>query len=160
MPLLPRVHGLIRELAEKDKSGGPDMPETLVTWRRIMGEQLLDIHRRFLFAMDIGSGRRDVLGFIFYRCDAPERIYIEDMQIAWKERYNAAVLDGLVTKLQLDPRAKDAQFFGSEKLKLVPDKEILAGVGFRDTFPDGWEPLGDCKEAMGTLKVRYTRSKG
>lgn len=158
VPLLPQVHSMIKELSEKDRLGGPPTPVALTTWKRKTGLSLLDVSRRFLFALRLDGARKEVLGMIFYRGEG-SNLFIEDMHIAWKMRRNPAVLDGLIAKLQLDPRAQNAQFFGSERLKMVPDKEILAGVGFRDTFPDGWEPLGNSKEALGSLKQRYTRNK-
>jgi hypothetical protein len=161
VPLFPGVHNLLKELATKDKAGAPPMPETLVIWRRKMNELLMDTERRFLFALEKKGDKRDVLGYIIYRCEAraPKVIYIEDMQIARERRRDPAVVEGLINKFQLDLRTRDAQFFGGEKLKMVPDKEILAEVGFRDSFPDGWEPMGNCKEAMGSLRVRYIRAK-
>ncbi|MCL2605020.1 MAG: hypothetical protein FWD90_11135 [Defluviitaleaceae bacterium] len=162
VPLLPKIHALLKENAEKDKLCGLEPPENLVTWRQKINPMLLDISRRFVFAMEIkGPNNRDVLGFVFYRYPPNEKgkLYINDMQIAYAQRGNAAVLTGLVAKLEADPNAKNAAFFGGERLKKPVDKEILAGVGFIETFPDGWEPLGNMKEALGALRLRYGRAK-
>ncbi|MCL2203899.1 MAG: hypothetical protein FWB88_08170 [Defluviitaleaceae bacterium] len=160
--LLPKVHALLKELSVKDKLCGLEPPETLVMWRQKINPLLLDINRRFLFAMEIaGPDKREILGYMFYRYDGsgPERVYIEDMQVAWRHRRNAGVVAGLILKLEKDPRTKNAVFYGGERLRVTTDKELLANVGFKETFPDGWEPLGNLKEATGALRIRYTRSK-
>jgi hypothetical protein len=164
VPLLPKIHALLKENSGKDKSGSLAMPENLVIWRQKINPHLLDISWRFLFAMELknpGQGQREVTGFIFYRypINQPDTLYIEDMQIAWAKRNDPTVVLGLITKFESDPKTKNAVFFGSERLKMLADKEILAGVGFKETFPDGWEPLGTAKEAMDTLKKRYGRGK-
>jgi hypothetical protein len=161
VPLLPKVHALLKENAERDKPSGLEPPANIVTWRQQMNPQLLDISRRFVFAMEKKGAGREVVGFVFYRYDTQKKntLYIEDMQIAWEHRNDPAILTGLITKLENDPSAKNCELFGSERLKLMADKEILAGVGFRDHFPEGWEPLGKMKEAMGSLKLRYGRGK-
>jgi hypothetical protein len=162
VPLLPKVHALLKELSEKERLCGLEPPENWVTWRQKMNPLLLDVQRRYLFAIDVEKpDKREVLGYLFYRCSPQEadRLYIDDMQIAWAHGINPAVAEGLINKLQNDPRAKAAMFFGSERLRKMADKEILAGVGFKEHFPDGWEPLGNVREAMGALKLRYGRVK-
>ncbi|MCL2498727.1 MAG: hypothetical protein FWE90_00145 [Defluviitaleaceae bacterium] len=162
VPLLPKIHALLKENAGKERLCGLEPPENIVSWRQRFNPLLLDVSRRFIFAMEIqGSDKRDVLGFVFYRYPADKKgtVYIEDMQIAHAHRNTAAILTGLIAKLETDPNAKSAVFFGSERLKKPMDKELLAGVGFKETFPDGWEPLGNMKEALGALRVRYGRAK-
>jgi hypothetical protein len=161
VPLLPKIHALLKELAEKDKLCGLESPVNITLWKQKINPQLLDVSRRFLFAMEIGGEKREIAGFLFYRCDPrePGKLYIEEMQIAWSCKNKAAAVAGLIAKLETDPGAKTAVFFGSERLRLMADKELLAEVGFRETFPDGWEPLGNIKEAVGSLKLRYNRGK-
>lgn len=154
--LLPQVHKLLKERAETT-------PETFVMWRHKMGPCLLDISRRYLFAMEKkGIGKWEVLGFLFYRVDvkSPKKMYIEDMHIANKNKDKTALVQGLITKMETnDPRVKNAKFVGSMRLRKPVDKEILADVGFVDNFPDGWEPFGTWKDTMGALKARYDRVK-
>jgi hypothetical protein len=161
VPLLPKIHALMKESAALDRLGGLEPPENFVNWRQRVGAQLLDINRKWLFSMEIaGAEKRDVIGFLFYRYDAekPDTLYVEDLLIAWAHHNDPAVLAGLLGKLENDPRAKSAAFFCGERIKAPADKELLASVGFKETFPDGWEPLGNLKEAISALKLRYTRS--
>ena len=79
VPLLPKIHALLKELAEKDKLSGVEPPENIVSWRQKTSPILLDISRRFLFAMEIKGQEKQLAGFLFYRCDPkePGKIYIE-----------------------------------------------------------------------------------
>jgi hypothetical protein len=154
--LLPQVHKLLKERVQTE-------PETFVMWRHKMSPCLLDINRRFLFAMqNLDVGKWEVLGFLFYRTEAdfPQKMYIEDMHIGNKYKEKPALVQGLISKMERnDPRVKEAEFVGSMRLRKPIDKEILADVGFHDSFPDGWEPFGNWKDTMGALKARYDRSK-
>jgi len=157
VPLLTAVHALLKENAEKDKIRAMEPPEGIVAFRQKMGPLLLDINRRFLFAMDIKGSQRGIVGFLFYRFGEGNRVYIEDMELAWKHRTDGNTVLAMLNKLEFDPRAKAGDFFGSERLKKPSDKEILAGAGFHEHFTDGWEPLGTVKDATGALRLRYGR---
>jgi len=156
VPLLPKIHALLTEHAMQDKSGLAEMPPHLITWQHGIRKDLLDIHRRFLFAMH-GT---DLAGFFFYRYDTSQSdcIYIEDLQIAWKYRQNMQVLDGLLKKLELDPGAKDAILYASSRVKIEQDKEILASVGFKPAHSGEWENIGTLAQAAGVLRIRYNRT--
>ena len=39
VPLLPKIHALLKENAEKDKLSGLEIPENLVTWRQKINRQ-------------------------------------------------------------------------------------------------------------------------
>ena len=158
VPLLPSVHALLKELAKKDKHYLHDAPEDLVLWRHKMEPLLLDISRRFLFALEMAGTRRTLLGFLFYRYEGND-IYIEDKQLAWRSRSDMAVSHGLINKLERDPRAKDAVFYANDRLRKPVDKEILAAAGFKETIPGGWEKMGGINEVTAALKQRYNRGK-
>ena len=157
VPLLPLVHDVMKENAAKDKLRAMEPPVGIVTFRQNMGPMLLDINRRFLFAMEKKGEHRNVVGFLFYRYGEGNRVYIEDMELAWKYRGDGATVLALLAKLEFDQRVKEGDFFGSERLKKPSDKEILADVGFHESFPDGWEPLGPLKDAINALRLRYSR---
>ena len=160
VPLLVQVHGLLKELSKKDKLCGLEMPETYTGWRQKMSPMLLDINRRFIFAMEPDAkGGRTVVGYLFYRHGDKGRLYVDDMQVSWAKRGDAMVAAGMLAKLDYDAKAREALFFGSERLRKMQDKEILAGVGFVEKFPDGYEPLGEMKEAVAALKLRYGKAK-
>ena len=150
--LLPKIHQLLKQNANNDKLAGNEPPEHIVTWSQKIKTQLLDIDRRFLVAKDNGI----LAGFLFYRHDGGS-LYIEDLQVAWNFRNNPAVVEGLLKKLEFDAAARDAEFFASERVKSEADKEILASVGFKQVFEDGWEKLGTMTSAIGILKLRYNR---
>ncbi|MCL2188881.1 MAG: hypothetical protein FWC16_08155 [Defluviitaleaceae bacterium] len=155
--LLPQVHGLLKELSANDKLCGLEAPEGIVGWRQKMNPLLLDITRRFVFAVDTAKNRK-LVGFLFYRHGEAGKLYIEDMQVAFGER-GEMVSAGMLAKLEYDAKAREAAFFGSERLRKMQDKEILAGVGFVEHFANGYELLGDIKEASGALKLRYGKAK-
>jgi len=150
--LQPSIYNMQKENALRDKLSVIHPPEHIVTWSQKMKANLLDIHRRFLVAMD----GKVLAGILFYRYQGTH-LYIEDLQIAWAYRKNWAVVEGLLKKLEYDTNAKDATFFASERIKSDADKEILASVGFKETHEGGWENLGGMSAAIGQLKLRYNR---
>lgn len=151
--LLPKVHALLTENANRDKLAGIQAPEHLVTWSQKMKSGLLDIQRRFIVAVDGGV----LAGLLFYRYQDTS-LYIEDLHVAWVYRKNPLVVEGLLKKLEWDSNAKDATFFASERIKSEADKEILASVGFKQQHENGWENLGGMSAAVGALKLRYNRN--
>ena len=159
VPLLMQVYSLLKELAKKDKHYGQDPPEVFTTWRHKHASELLDINRRFIFALETDNRGRHVVGFLFYRHGDDNALYIEDMQLSLAKRGEATIAAGLLAKLEYDVKAKEASIYGSERLRKMTDKEILAEVGFVESFPHGYEPLGTLKEAVGALTQRYSKTK-
>jgi len=155
VPLLSRVHALMTTNAKNDTLCGIDPPENIIFWRQRLYKQLVDIHTRWLFVLD----DKQVAGVLFYHIgeDVPD-IYIDELQVAWPYKGKPIVLAALLDKLGQDPAAKAARFFGSERVKSPHDKEILESRGFVETFPNGWEPLGNHSEALAALKLRYNRA--
>jgi hypothetical protein len=153
VPILPKIHAMIKENAEKDTIAGIAPPEHIITWTQKMRKLLMDIKRRFLVASDGGN----LAGIFFYRYDET-KIYIEDLQIAWAYRNNPGVIEGFLKRLEFDAGTKDATFFVSERVKIEADKEILAAKGFKETHDGGWEELGSLQKTAAALKLRYNRS--
>ena len=155
--LLPKIHALLTELAVRDKIAGLTPPEHLVTWQHKARKELLEVHRRFLVAMDGNL----LAGLFFYRYDENKEnegnIYIEDVQIAWVFQKNSLVLEGLLKKLEYDADARNANFFASGRIRIETNKEILASVGFKEVKEGEWENLGNFKEMANALKTRYSR---
>ena len=127
--------------------------ENIIFWQQKMRKNLVDISWRFLVAKQ----EADLVGFFFYRYSGTN-IYIEELQLAKAYRNNQQALDGLLKKLEQDHNAKTATFFSNDRMKLEHNKEILASVGFKDTFEDGWENLGGFESAVNAIKVRYSRT--
>ncbi|MDR0272506.1 MAG: hypothetical protein LBI27_04230, partial [Clostridiales bacterium] len=154
VPILPKIHKLLKENAEQDKLACIEPPEHLITWQHKMRRELVDINRRFLIAVD----GPNVAGFFFYRYDG-KKIYIEDFQVAWAYRNNANVIEGFLKKLEFDKGTTDAVFYASERVKIEANSEILASKGYdvKKTDDEGWEELGPLKQTAGALKMRYIR---
>ncbi|MCL1884842.1 MAG: hypothetical protein FWF81_13945 [Defluviitaleaceae bacterium] len=152
VPIFPKIHAMLKENSEKDRISGLKPPEHVITWQQKMRSTLVDNNRRFFVAMD----GNNLAGIFFYRYDG-NKIYIEDVHVAWAYRRNALVIDGFLKKLEYDQGTKDATFFVGERIKLEVDKEILASKGFKDEHEDGWERLGTLQEAIAALKIRYNR---
>jgi hypothetical protein len=53
-----------------------------------------------------------------------------------------------------------AEVFAGERIKVERDKEILASVGFKDTYIDGYQLLGNPRDAEAALKLRYLGETG
>jgi len=150
--LLPKIHALLTENAQKDKLSGISQPEHIVTWQQKKKAVLLDINWRFLVCMDGPI----LAGLFFYRYQG-SNIYIEDLHVAWAYRNNKAIIEGLLKKLEYDANAKDSTFFAGERIKTESDKEILASVGFKQEHEGGWENVGSLSQAVNALKLRYNR---
>ena len=151
--LLPKIHALQTENAQKDKLAGIAPPEHIVTWQQKKKAILLDIKWRFLVALD----NETLLGIFFYRYE-DTNIYVEDLHISYSQRDNKTIVEGLLKKLEYDINAKEATFFAGERIKSESDKEILASVGFKEQHEGGWENIGTLSQAVNTLKIRYTRT--
>jgi hypothetical protein len=152
--LLPQIHALLKANAQ-EKLTNLVPPEHVITWTQKMRRVVLDINRRFIVAVDGGN----LAGIFFYRSDLRngKKIFFEDVQVSSKYKNNPLVIDGFLKKLEFDQNAKDATFYASERIKIDFDKELLAAKGFKVEHEDGWEKLGDFKDAAGALKIRYNR---
>jgi hypothetical protein len=111
VPLLPKVHALLKEIAERDKISGLETPEHVITWQQKKRKELTEINRRFLIAMD----GEILAGIFFYRYEG-KKIFLEDVQTAWAYRNNPRVMEGFLKKLEYDAGTKDAIFFASKVL--------------------------------------------
>ena len=149
VPLLPKVHALLKEIAERDKLS--EAPEHVITWQQKKRLELTDINRRFLVAMD----GEILAGIFFYRyADSATKVFLEDVQVAWSYRNNPRVIEGFLKKLEYDAGTKDAAFFTSERIKHDADKEILASKGLA-TETDN--ELGSFPQMVAAMKIRYNR---
>jgi hypothetical protein len=151
VPLLPKIHAMLKENAENDKLAGLEPPEHVITWTQKMRKDIVDINRRFFVALDGAN----LAGILFYRYDGTD-IYIEDLHVAWPFRHNAGVIEGFIKRLEFDGGTKDAKFFASDRVKIESDKEILESKGFKSRG-EGWETLGTFKQTVAALKLRYNR---
>jgi hypothetical protein len=155
VPLLPKIHAMLKENAEHDKISAP--PEHLITWTQKIRKTLLDINWRFLAALN----ENNLAGIFFYRIDGTDA-FIEDVQTALSVRNNAEIIEGFIKRLEFDPSIKNATFFASERVKIESDKEMLAAKGFdvKNISENGCEKLGTFSQACNALKLRYNRSTG
>jgi len=160
---LPGVHALLLNNSQKDKLACLPPPEHIITWQQRLRNELLDINRRFLIAVNKTEPRRpgeknaNVAGVFFYRYSGND-IYIEELQIAWDLRNDPQVLEGLMKKLEFDIGTKEVTFFAGERIKVESDKEQLAAKLLTKTNAENWENLGNLKAAINALKFRYNRS--
>ncbi len=151
VPLMPKLHALLTENAEKDTLAAYAKPENIIFWKQKMGKAFLDIGNKFLLVTD-GA---DIAGLMFYRIENGAA-YLSQLQTAWRYRHNPAVLEMMLEKFVYNNEVKAcAKVFAGENIRSPRNKELLAAVGFKETFPDGWEPLGNAAEAAGTLRARY-----
>ncbi|MCL2225972.1 MAG: hypothetical protein FWB96_13475 [Defluviitaleaceae bacterium] len=153
VPLLPKIHAMLKENASRDKLSVTEPPEHIISWRQKMRRTIVDINRRLLVALDGGS----LAGIFFYRYDGAN-IYIEDVQTAWTYRKNPAVIEGFLKRLEYDAGTKTATFFVGERVKIEADKEMLAAKGFKEAHEGGWEKLGTLSQAAAAIKLRYGRA--
>jgi hypothetical protein len=154
VPLLPKIHAMLTENAAKDVLAGYRQPENIILWKQKAYKELVETHRRFLLVTDVQS----VAGLLFYHFN-DSAAYIDELQTAWQYRGNTAVFNLLADKFAANKDVKACtQIFAGENIKSPADKELLASVGFKETFPGGWEPLGSLPEAVNALRLRYQRS--
>ncbi|MCL2577219.1 MAG: hypothetical protein FWE27_04115 [Defluviitaleaceae bacterium] len=152
VPMLPKIHEMLKINAERDKLSGLEPPEHIIMWQQKMRKSITDINRRLFVALDGGI----LAGIFFYRYDG-ENIFIEDVHTAWAYRNNPGVIDGFLKRLEYDAGTKNATFFVGERVKIDADKEMLAAKGFKETHTDGWEKLGTREQASAAIKLRYNR---
>jgi hypothetical protein len=157
VPLLAKVHELLKEIAVKDKLSGLETPEHVISWQHKKRRELTDINRRFLVAMDGDN----LAGIFFYKYDGTD-IYLEDVQIAWKYKNNPHAIEGFLKKLEFDAGAKGAIFYSGKRIRNEAEKEILAlksavppNNGTKSSFP-AYEKLGDFSQMSDAMKIRYT----
>jgi len=158
VPLFPRIHEITKENALRDKVAKLEQPEHVVTWQHKMRKVILDISRRFVVARDGAF----LAGIFFYRFDAQDRqkVYIEDVQVAWAYRNSTDVMDGFLQRVEKDPIAgvKGVTFFASKRIKIDADSEKLLSRGHTFERENGWEKLGTFAQAAAALKTRYYRN--
>jgi len=153
VPLLPKIHEMLKVNAERDKLSGLEPPEHIITWKQKMNKAITDINRRLLVALDGGI----LAGIFFYRHDGGN-IFVEDIHVAWAYRKNAGVIDGFLKRLEYDGGTKTATFFLGERIKIDAEKEILASKGFKEAHEDGWEKIGTLSQVSAEIKSRYNRT--
>ncbi len=151
VPLMPKIHALLTENAEKDTLAAFAKPENIIFWKQKMGKAFLEIKNRYILTVNAG----DIAGLMFYRLE-DGAAYISQLQAAWQYRRNPTIIEAMIDKFITNNEVKTCrEVFAGENIKAPHDKELLAAVGFKDTFPDGWEPLGSVSDAAGALRTRY-----
>jgi hypothetical protein len=151
--LLPKIHALFTENAAKDTLARFAPPENIILWKQRYNKMVVEISRRFLIVTD-GTA---IAGLMFYHFKDGS-VYLDELQIAWHYRHNQAVFNMLTERFSNSNEVKAVTaFYAGANIKSPADKELLASVGFMETFPDGWEPLGNLAEAVGALQTRYIR---
>ena len=145
--MLKSIYALIADNAQKRKATPPD---NFITWQHVVKPQLLDISRRFFSAMD-----GDILVGVFFYRYSDGNIYIEELQIAHSYRNNPQILEGFLKKLESDQNAASMTFYANDRMQQEQNKEILATVGIKQEFENGWECLGTFTEMSNALKLRY-----
>ena len=152
VPLLPKIHALLKETAEKDTLAAFAPPEHYILWKQNAYKKLVEVHRRWLVVLDGPA----LAGFLFYHFETSIDVYIDELRIAWAYRNNGAVFTLLLDKFANNHEVrKVTSVFASLAVKKETSQEILASVGFGETFEGGWEPLGSLSDAVGALKLRY-----
>ncbi len=153
VPLLPKIHALFAENAAKDALARFAPPQNIILWKQRYHKLVVEINRRFVLVAD-GSA---IAGLMFYHF-RDKAVYLDELQVAWQYRHNQAVFNLLMDRFVNSNEVKAVTaVFAGENIKSPADKELLASVGFTETFPDGWEPLGNVTDAAGALRTRYIR---
>jgi hypothetical protein len=153
VPMLKKFHEMLRETAEKDSMAACPPPENYILWKQNMHKKLVDINRRWFLVLD----GKTVAGLMFFYFER-DRIYIEELRIAWAYRNNSIAFTLLIDKFINDNTVrKSSAVYAGINVKREPNQEILASVGFGESFENGWEPLGTPQDAAGALKLRYIK---
>ena len=154
--MLTKIYAVMAENAEKDRQASLPPPGNRVLWTQRYKKIVVEINRRWLFVMDGNS----IAGFLFYRLEENgSRIYLDEFMLAWPYRHNAPVFTMLLDKFMNDRAVRDAsEVFAGERIRIEHDKEMLAAVGFKDEYADGYESLGAPDKAADALKLRYGRA--
>jgi hypothetical protein len=154
VPLLPKIHALLKETAEKETLAAFEPPEHIILWKQTMHKKLVEIHRRWLMVLDGPA----LAGFMFFHFGRDKNIYLDEIRTAWAYRHNKGVFTLLHDRFINDPHIKsktDITVYGGVNIRREANQEILASVGFEQTFENNLEPLGSPSEAAAILKLRY-----
>ena len=153
--LLPQVHALING----GLPGGSSSPSNYVLWNHNMSKALVDVNRKWLFALEETRKVRstdNVKGIFFYRLGTDGRSVYVDTLIAPK-----GIIEPLLTKFERDDAVKVREsFYVSRNIRKEAAEEILETVGLQDENAfdgEGYQLLGGLAEAVNELKMRYLR---
>jgi acyl-CoA synthetase (AMP-forming)/AMP-acid ligase II len=136
----------------------------IILWKQTMHREVTDIYRRWILARD----GKNLAGLLFYRFgaglasgttgDIKGALYIHELQTAWSRRNDEVLFTMLMDKFKLDREvaACDTCYI-CDRVKNEENSEILASVGFKENYPDGWKPLGSAADTVSALKLRYMR---
>ena len=154
--MLNEIYTVMAENAEKDKQANLPPPGNRILWVQRYKKIVVDVNRRWLFAMDGNS----IAGFMFFRLEENgSHIYLDEFMLAWPYRHNAPVFGLLLDKFMNDRAVREAsEVFAGERIRIEHDKELLASVGFKDEYENGFQSLGAPNRAADTLKIRYGRA--
>jgi hypothetical protein len=150
--LLDKVYALLNENAQKHKLSNLPPPGNKILWKQNYKKLLVDVSRRWVFAMD----GKNIAGFIFYRYGEDKRIFIEEFIISWQYMGNNNVFTMLMDKFMRDNLVKScSEVMAGQHIRIEHDKELLASVGFKEEYADGYQSLGGPAKASGALAIRY-----
>ena len=110
------IYNMQKDNAQRDKLALAPPPTHIVSWTQTMKRNLLDVNRHFIVAMD----NKKLAGILFYRYSGTN-LYLEDFHIAWGYRSVPQVAEGLLKKVELDTKSKDATVFASVQIKTDAD---------------------------------------
>jgi hypothetical protein len=155
VPMMDKIYALITENIEKDKQAGLPPPLNRIIWRQRFKRMLPEIHRRWMFILD----GKSLAGLLFYHFkDNGNKLYIDELMVAWPYRHNKLVFPLMLDKFQFDREVKACrEIYAGERVRMEPDKEILATAGFKETYEGGYHLLGSLPETVEALKIRYIR---
>ena len=150
--MLDKIYSALDENASCEKLSNAKPPGNKILWKQSYKKILLETERRWLFAMEGDK----IAGFVFYRLGVGGRVYLNEFLLSPDYTSDRAVFSALLDKFFYDPSVKNcAGIFAGENVRIEHDKELLASVGFRDEYEDGFQSLGGPADAAGALKIRY-----
>jgi hypothetical protein len=154
VPFLPKIHKLLTETANMDKSAGIEPPVNFIIWRQEYGKRLVEVNRRWLVALD-GSL---LVGVFFFHFLNESEIYLDELRVAHKYRNHNAVITLFHDRFVSDFAVKKVTaVFAGPTIKKESHQEKLAAVGFGEHYENEREPLGEPAKAAAELKRRYLR---
>lgn len=120
VPMLKGIYGLLADNAKRTKTSEL---ENIITWQHKMRQHLVDVHWRFITAVE----DTQVVGVLFYRYQGADA-FLELVAVA--PRHQQAVVSGFLAKLALDTKAKDATFYNQSQGHIggLPDLGLALGA--------------------------------
>ncbi|MDR1664177.1 MAG: hypothetical protein LBR83_04550 [Clostridiales bacterium] len=153
VPMMDMIYDLIAENIEKDKQAGFPPLENKIIWKQRFRVALMEIERRWVFVME----GKLTTALLFYRFSGGDKLFIDELMVAWPYRNNKMIFPMLLDKFRFDDAVKKySAIYAGERVRVEENAEILAAAGFKGEYENGYQLLGSLPEAVDALKMRYT----